>query len=102
MIQRGDGPRLAFKSFGKTFFGYLDCDDTIEPLVARLVHLRHAACADRHDDFIWSELCSRCERHQCSDLLRTIGEFAWHCNAKGKPTVGDGSCLLDSNSNVDA
>ena len=46
MIQRRHGARFALEAFGELLLGDLDGDDAVEPRVARLPHLAHAARAD--------------------------------------------------------
>ena len=61
MVQRRCGMCFALEAFsgsirceclGQNF----DCDVTIEPRVARLIDLSHAALPDGTEDFVWTEL----------------------------------------------
>ena len=61
MIQRGNGAGFAFESLaqilplGDVLRQNLDGDDAVEPGVARLPHLPHAAGAKGGEDLIWAE-----------------------------------------------
>ena len=50
MIQRGDGVGLALEAFAEALVGNLDRDVAVQPGVARLVDLAHAARADGRED----------------------------------------------------
>jgi hypothetical protein len=59
MIQRRDGPRLALEPItrspvvGHTCRQHFDRDGTIEPRVAREIHLAHATGSNASGDFVW-------------------------------------------------
>lgn len=69
MLQAGDGPGLALNPgaeirvrtevCGKDF----DSDGAVQPRVARLVDLPHAARAQGRLDFVGTELCARGQGH---------------------------------------
>jgi hypothetical protein len=63
MVQRGDGTRFALEAFGEFFVSNFDGDNPIEPRVARLVHLAHAAGAKASDNLVRPELVADGERH---------------------------------------
>jgi len=69
MAQRGNDARLALEALaelrivGGVRRQNLDCDPPIEPRVARLVHLAHAAGADRRQNLVRAEASSRGNRH---------------------------------------
>jgi hypothetical protein len=62
MIQAGDGlgfllealfaDRITRKLFRQDF----ERNDAIQPRVSCSIHLSHAACAERRDNLIWTEL----------------------------------------------
>jgi hypothetical protein len=52
MVQRGNGMRLAFESLGELLSGNLHGDRTVEPRVARLVHLSHSASTQGRKDLV--------------------------------------------------
>ena len=62
VIQRRHGPRLAFEACerfgvpGQVPRQHLDGDEPVQPRVARLPHLTHAACAERGEGLVGSEL----------------------------------------------
>ena len=61
MVERRDGARFALEALAELGIGGecvgqdLDRDDAIEPRVARLVDLAHAAGADEREDFVGAE-----------------------------------------------
>jgi len=69
MVQRRDGPGLAVEALpglgivgemsGKNFDG----DGSVETRVARTIHLAHAACTGRGNDFVRSNSCARGQGH---------------------------------------
>ena len=63
MVQAGDRVRLALEAFAEGRQHFLDGDDAVEPGVASLVDLAHAAGADRHDDFVGTEPGARRQGH---------------------------------------
>jgi hypothetical protein len=55
--------------------GNLDGDDAVETSVAGLLHLAHAALADRGKDFVRAEVVADRQRH-VSDLPSVLGQEA--------------------------
>ena len=58
MIQRRHGASFALETLAELFVRNLDCDDSIEPRVARLVHFTHATRADGRNNFVRAEFVS--------------------------------------------
>ena len=64
-----DGTRLTLEALAELRIGGervgqdLDRDGAVEPRVAGLVHLAHAAGAERRDDLVRAETGTRCEGH---------------------------------------
>ncbi len=69
MVQRRNGPSFALKppapvGVPREGLGQdLNRDVTAEPRIASLVHVAHAAGAQRHEDLIRSKQCARRKRH---------------------------------------
>jgi hypothetical protein len=60
MVQGRDRPRLAL---GELLMGGFYRDDAIQARVAGFVHLTHAACSNRREDFIRTKFDANGERH---------------------------------------
>jgi len=56
MIQRAHGARFADEAFAEVAGHDFDGDPPPQPRIARLIHLAHAAGADRLDNFVRSQL----------------------------------------------
>jgi hypothetical protein len=69
MIQRGDGPRLAFKTVVEFARGNLDGDGPAEACVGAVVHLAHAALADQSRDLIRAKLVSGRKPHRYQECI---------------------------------
>ncbi len=52
VVQGGHRPGLALEAFAELLGGDLDGDRTVEPRVARPVHLARAAGSDGGEDFV--------------------------------------------------
>src|SRR5271154_6324290 len=74
MIQRGDGLRLLLEApqslgiAGESSRQNLNRNVTVEPRVARPIHLAHAARSDCRYDFVRPEFCPRSKSHPCAQL----------------------------------
>src|SRR5215467_3198537 len=55
MIQRGDRTRFPLEALRKLLLGDFDRDGAIKPCIAGLVHLAHAAFAQRRQDLVGTE-----------------------------------------------
>ena len=64
MIERRDGPNLTVESFAETLGGDLDGHVAAQPGVPRLVHLPHAARAQRRENLIAAEARPARKRHR--------------------------------------
>ena len=79
MAERGDGSCFAVKSLpgfgtpGKMRGQNLDRDGAVEPRIARAIHLAHAACAERLDDFVRTEFGPRREPHALRVIIAPLG-----------------------------
>ena len=56
MVQGGDGARFLLEPLAVRPVQNLDGDDAIQPRVARLLHLAHAACTDRREDLVGAKV----------------------------------------------
>ena len=63
MIERGDGAGFAFKAVGELLRRDFDGDVAIEPRIAGLPYLAHAAFAEGRDDLIGAEAVCGGEGH---------------------------------------
>jgi hypothetical protein len=55
MIDRGDGAGFPHEARAMSFVQALDSDDTVEPRIAGLPDLTHAACTNGREDFVGTE-----------------------------------------------
>ena len=68
MVQRGDGAGLALEAIAELLRGDFDGHVASQPRIVRLVHLAHAARADKREDFVRPEFVAWLELHLGAEL----------------------------------
>ncbi len=68
MVQRGDGPRLAFETLAETLSGDLEGHIAAKAGIAGAIDFTHAARADGRHDFVRAEFGACPKRHMVAGL----------------------------------